>query len=72
MKYNLTIYPAVEAGNPSIRFPFETVEQMVVAKTACADLLIFMQDQAKVMDDYSNIFLMEEKVNGEWEEYEEF
>lgn len=72
MNYQLTIFPAIEAGNPSIEFMFETAEQMVTAKDTAADLLLFMQDKAKVMDDYSNIFLMEEKVDGDWEEYEQF
>ncbi len=72
MKYRMIVYPAVEAGNPSIRFGFETAEQMVVAKDTAAGLLLFMQDQAKVMDDYSNMFMLEELVSGEWEEYEEF
>ena len=72
MNYRMTVYPAIEASDQSIKFGFETAEQMVVAQDTAAGLLLFMQDQAKVMDDYSNIFLLEEKVNGEWEAYEEF
>ena len=72
MNYRMTIYPAIEAGDQSISFGFETAEQMVVAQDTTAGLLLFMQDQAKVMDDYSNAFLLEERINGEWEEYEEF
>ena len=72
MNYKMTIFPAIEAGNPSITFPFETAEQMVVSRYTASALLLFMQDQAKVMEDYSNIFLMEEKVDNEWQEYEEF
>jgi hypothetical protein len=72
MNYKMTVFPAIEAGNPSVRFLFETAEQMVCAKDTAAGLLLFMQDQAQVMDDYSNMFVLEEKVNGDWEEYEEF
>ena len=72
MNYMMTVYPAIEAGNPNIIFMFETAEQMVVAQDTTARLLIFMQDQAKVMDDYSNVFQMEEKIDGEWQEYEFF
>ncbi len=72
MNYRMTVYPAVEAGNPSKKFGFETAEQMVVAKDTAVGLLLFMQDQAKVMEGYSNMFVLEEMVNGEWEEYEEF
>jgi len=68
MKYALTIYPAVEAGNPSKRFMFETAAEVEAASNTCADLLLFMQDMAKVMDDYSNMFVIEQKINGEWVE----
>jgi len=66
MKFSLTIYPAVEAGNPSVRFMFETKLEADAARNTCADLLLFIQDKAKVMEDYSNIFTLEEKRNGEW------
>lgn len=72
MKYRLTIWPALEVGAQEIEFLFETAEQMVVAKKTCADLLLFMQDKMKAIPDYSNTFDMEEFIDGEWEEYEEF
>lgn len=68
MKYRLVIYPAIEAGNPSTRFLFETKEELDAAHNSCASLLLFMQDMAKVMSDYSNCFICEKQVNGEWEE----
>jgi len=69
MKYRLTIYPAFEAGNPSIAFKFDTREEMESASSTTADMLIFMQDKAKVMEDYSNMFIKEYcSDNGEWEE----
>lgn len=72
MKYRMTIHPAIEAGNHTVRFGFETAEQMIVAKDVVAGLLLFLQDTAGVMKDYSNAFFLEELVDGEWEEYEEF
>lgn len=70
MNFKLTIFPAVEAGNPSNSFMFETKEELNAASNTAADLLLFMQDMAKVMDDYSNVFCKEEKINGEWIEIE--
>jgi hypothetical protein len=72
MKYRMTIHPALEAGNHTVKFGFETAEQMIVAKDVAAGLLLFLQDSAGVLEDYSNVFILEEHVNGEWEEYEEF
>lgn len=72
MNYRMTIHPALEAGNHTVKFGFETAEQMIAAKDVAAGLLLFLQDTAGVMKDYSNVFFLEEKINGEWEEYEEF
>ena len=73
MKFKLTIYPALEVDAALYTiFKFETAEQMVTSKDTAADLLLFMQDKAKIMEDYSNMFVMEELVDNEWEEYEEF
>lgn len=72
MKYKMTIIPALEAGKEAIVFTFETAEQMICAKNTAAELLLFLQKRPHVMKDYSNLFFLEERVNGEWEEYEEF
>jgi len=73
MKYRLTICPALEAASAKeISFLYETEDQMLAAKDTCADLLLFMQDKMKIMPDYSNTFNMEEFIDGDWEEYEEF
>jgi len=72
MRFRMTVHPALEAGSQYIEFGFETAEQMVVAKDTAADLLLFIQDQMKVMKDYSNVFILEEKIQGVWEECEEF
>lgn len=71
MKYRMIIHPALEAGNHVVKFGFETAEQMVVAKDVAAGLLLFLQDTAGVMNNYSNLFFLEELIDGEWEEYEE-
>ena len=73
MNYRMTIYPAMEETNKTKVFLFETVEQMVVGRDVAADLLLFLQDEIKVMPDYSNCFLLEElDSDGDWGEYEEF
>ena len=72
MNYMMSVRPDIESWSPFIEFMFETPEQMIVARDAIADMLIFLQDQAKVMDDYSNAISTLEKVDGEWIEYEEF
>ena len=71
MKYQMTISPALEKGSSSVEFGYETAEQMIAAKDTAAGLLLFIQDEMKVMPDYSNMFILEENVDGEWLEYEE-
>ena len=72
MKYRLTITPAFEASRKYIELAFETAEQMIVSKDSCAALLLFIQDELGLMKPYSNMMVMEEFIDGEWEEYEEF
>jgi hypothetical protein len=50
---------------------FETKQELLVAKNSCADLLIFLQDQLRAMDDESNMFICEEFIDGEWEELDD-
>lgn len=70
MDFRLTICPAVEGGRSSISFVFETKKELIAAKNTAADLLLFLQIKIKVMDDYSNIFISEEKVGHDWEKIE--
>jgi len=72
MKYRLTVLPALERSSRAIAFKYETAEQMLAAKDTAARILLFCQDDLKVMEDYSNIFEVEEFIDGEWQEYEEF
>ncbi len=70
MKYKLTIHPALEAGDFWEIYRFETKAELKAASETASCLLLFMQDKAGVMEDYSNMFIEEELVNGEWEEIE--
>lgn len=70
-KFKLEITPALEASDKFICFEFGTAQEMLAAKKACADLLLFMQDKLKIMPDYSNSFDMYECEDGEWYDYEE-
>jgi len=72
-KYNfaLTIIPAIEAGGGSKGFLFESLAELVSAKDTCADMLLFMQDQLKVMKDYSNGFIAQQYIDSEWVELTE-
>ena len=70
MKNQLTIIPALEFSQESIVLQFETEQEMDAASDAVANTLLFMQDKLQVMDDYSNVFIKEQLVDGEWEEIE--
>ena len=50
---------------------FKTKVELEAAAKACADLLLFLQDDLYVMEGYSNMFIKEEKIDGEWLELEE-
>ena len=71
-KFKLEITPAFGISYKFISFEFETAQEMLAAKKACADLLLFMQDKLKIMPDYSNSLDMYEcGEDGEWYDYEE-
>ena len=74
-KFRLIIWPALEHNqNRADRFykefEFESSEKMVVAMNTAADLLLFLQTEPELMQDYSNAFAMFEFIGGAWEEYE--
>lgn len=71
MNYRLVIFPAIETGDFSVRFLFETKQELNAAKHTCIGLLLFMQDQAQVMNDFSNCFCCEEKVGNDWEDIDD-
>lgn len=69
MKFRLTIYPCFDECQETYdSYLFETKLEMEAANNTCADLLLFMQDRAKIMEDYSNMFICEQKVGSEWVE----
>ena len=68
MSYRLTIYPAIEVGAKPFVQEFRTVDEMTAAKDTAANMLLFLQDEVRLMKDYSNVFITEELVDGEWEE----
>lgn len=70
-KYKLTIYPAVEVNLSGIKIDFNTKNEMLAVKSTCADLLLYLQDEIKVMKDYSNLFICEVFEDGEWLEIDE-
>lgn len=71
MKFKLTIHPCLESARGAYTtYHFETRLEIVSAKNACAELILFLQDKLKAMDDESNMFICEEFIDGEWQEFE--
>ena len=71
-KYRLTVIPCVEKeGNTGKIFIYKSRAEMNAAANSMADLLLFLQDEIKVMYDYSNMFIREKKENNEWVELDE-
>jgi len=72
LNYKLTIYPAFDLDMTACKeMQFNTRSEIKAARNACADLLLFLQDDITVMKDYSNMFVEEQLVDGEWEEVDE-
>ena len=72
MSYRMTIFPAMEKTNKSKEFVFDSVDKMIAGKIVAADLLLFLQDDLKVMKDYTNCFMLEEwHVDEGWVEYDD-
>ena len=70
MSFRLTINPAMSEGNNTISFTYTTNDQMDRSANDMADMLLFLQDTIQVMPDYSNMFIKEQFVGGDWEEVE--
>lgn len=66
MKYRLVIIPALEVSREELIFNYETAEQMMVATNSMGTLLLYLQDDIGVMEDYSNAFSCQELEDGEW------
>ncbi len=67
-KYKLEYYPAI--GCPCKELEFETKAELIAAKDSISYMLLFMQDELKIMSDYSNMSVCFEKVDGDWGEIE--
>ena len=72
MKYQLVVIPAIEVSTKPIKFGFDTEGEVIAAKNAVADTLLFIQDDIKAMPDYTNSIFMEqrESLSDEWEHFE--
>ena len=71
-KYRLLICPAFEKCPSDIMvFKFETKSEMLAASNCAAELLLCLQNNLYVMENYSNSFDHQELINGEWEMLEE-
>ena len=66
----MTIYPALEVSMDLCTIEmFETKKEMLAARNTCANMLLFLgDDKAGVMSDYSNMFVLEELIDNQWEE----
>jgi len=69
VRFKLTIYPCLDSARDAYTTQFfESRKQVVASKNSCADLLLFLQDKLRVMNDESNIFICEELIDGEWQD----
>ena len=72
MNYRMYFYPAVIFDSEMMmQKQFKTKEEAFAAKNACADMLLILQDDLHLMEDYSNLAGVEEIIDGEWQEIEE-
>lgn len=69
--YRLTVFPALEASKQTITLYFNSQQKMNESASNMANMLLFLQDTIKVMADYSNVFLRERFLDGEWQDLEE-
>lgn len=67
MEYKLIIHPDVYLNpNTFLSMKFETLVEMNAASNACANMLLFLQDDAKLMPDRANMFVLTRLVDGEY------
>ena len=72
LNFSLRITPAIEQGGGYKEFLFDSLKELNAAKDTCADMLLFMQDRLKIMDDYSNSFVSEQRISdSEWVELDD-
>ena len=67
MSYRLVINPAIELGDNTISMTFSSLEELKAAERCSSLLLLFLEDDLNLLNDYSNYFVTEEWVDGKWE-----
>jgi len=72
MTFRITFNPCLETGvEHKIVSLYDTAAEMIAARDAAAGLLLYLHEH-KLMEDSSNLFMMEELVAvkyGVWSEY---
>lgn len=73
-KVRLKVYPAFDLSMTACKeFEFDSMEELIAAKNSIASMLLYLQDELAVMNDYSNVFIVEilpMAENSVWEEIE--
>lgn len=71
-RFRVTVIPTVEHSLNEFNSPeVDSYQEATIAKDAMALLLIHMSDD-NIIPDYSNMFSIEEYVDGEWIEADEW
>jgi len=67
-KYRLTIHPDIDYNHDFKMVDyFETQDEMDSYQAGAANVLLFVQDDIKIMPDRSNVFIQEQFINGKYE-----
>lgn len=64
--YRLNVIPALEVSKDIKQFTFNTLAEVVAAQNTLADMLLYLQDDLKVMLDYSNVIGIDHYIDDEW------
>ena len=71
-EFRVSIVPAMDTrGYKNLELYFGTIEEAKAATETAGMLLLFLQDDLRVMSDESNMIYIEQYVEGDWEELEE-
>ena len=66
-QFRILITPAIEVdATECLQLWYGIKEEVLAAVNATSLLLLFLQDDLAVMEDYSNSICAEQCVNGEW------
>lgn len=69
--WKLEVMPAMEVTSKSFEEEFYTYQEALAASNFASGLLLFMQDEEKIMNDYSNLFVLSNFIDGEWVDIED-